>query len=88
MKCTSIEEKLLFIFAMRTGALVTYVMINAMRPLPNKKRLVNVKTNGKEEKVDLLPRDKRLQTQLWVKNAIDPIQMLWEFVSCKEEIIS
>jgi hypothetical protein len=78
---TSEERKLLLEFAMDIGILITYIMMEAVRPRPNKKHVFDIKDSNKMQiEVDLLLGKKKKQAESWVKNAIGPIDIFQEFL--------
>ena len=73
----SIKRKTLLKFAVDIGMLITYIMIEAVRPRHDKKYINNT---SKEIEIDLKPGEKRRQAELWVQNAINANDILNEFI--------
>jgi hypothetical protein len=57
-------------------------MIEAVRPRHSKKYITHIKDSNanKEIEINLFPGEKRRQAELWVMNAINPYDILNEFI--------
>ena len=69
------DKIMLFSFANRIGALITYVMIEALKPGASTPRIKEKKLN-----VDLGRRKRDTLILDWIRNVIDPIDLFREFL--------
>jgi DNA-binding transcriptional ArsR family regulator len=68
------EQEILFIFALKMGALITYIMKEAMRP-----KNLAISINSMQKEIDLKGKEKNELANKWVNNTISPSRILWEF---------
>jgi DNA-binding transcriptional ArsR family regulator len=73
-KDASEEQEILFIFALKIGALITYIMKEAMRP-----KNLAIRINNMQKEIDLKCNKKNDLVNKWVNNTISPSRILWEF---------
>jgi hypothetical protein len=72
-----LAQRELFEFGNKIGALITYILLQAIRP--RILRINGTKTSGTAKKVQLSGKEKTEQAKLWVEKTINPFRILFEF---------
>jgi hypothetical protein len=76
-KDSDLVERELFEFGNKIGALITYILIQAIRPRDI--RIKGSRNNQSAKKIKLSGKEKTEQARLWVEKTINPVRILFEF---------